>query len=226
MTNAMPDRPDEPQDARATITTQGEATVRVAPDEADVWITLSAVAAAPSVALADVTDRSEGLVALLDELGVATKDRSIGGVSIQEEVEHTQQGRRSLGHRATARASIRATDATLIGRLIADAAERVQAQVSGPHWQVSLGNPARLEAAHGASADAKRKAEAFAEGLGVRLGGVLRVVENAENHRVLRQGARRTALRAAAGQEAVVPIEAGEHDVTSSVEVSFALDLP
>src|SRR5690348_15110100 len=58
-----------------TVTVRGDAIVRADPDEALVWITLSALQDAPGPALADVSDRSDALIVLLDELGVARPDR-------------------------------------------------------------------------------------------------------------------------------------------------------
>jgi uncharacterized protein YggE len=65
----------------ATVTVTGEAVIRAEPDEAVLWITLSALETAPGAALADVARRSEALVALLDELQVADADRSTSGIT-------------------------------------------------------------------------------------------------------------------------------------------------
>jgi uncharacterized protein len=210
-------------DGTATVCAVGAAVVRVAPDQADLSIVLSALAPVSGEALADVTRRSEELGVILDELSVTRSDRSIGVVSVAEEFEHSQAGRRSVGYRASGRALVRSGDAELIGRLITGATERIQAQIDGPRWQVSASNPARLQAAREASGDARRKAEAFAEGLGARLGRVLRVLESADAPQAIRRLATRSS-RAPAGREPGVPIEAGEHDVVSTVEVTFALE--
>jgi uncharacterized protein YggE len=85
-----------------TVTVRGDAAIRTEPDEAFVWITLAATEAAPGPALADVARRSEFLVALLDELAIPREDRFTTGITVQEDFDHTEQGRRSLGHRAAA----------------------------------------------------------------------------------------------------------------------------
>jgi uncharacterized protein YggE len=71
----------------ATITVRGEAAVRTEPDEGVLWITLSAFEESPGQALGDVATRSEALVALLDELGVAEADRSTAGVSVRQDFD-------------------------------------------------------------------------------------------------------------------------------------------
>jgi uncharacterized protein YggE len=54
----------------ATIQVRGHATVRAEPDQAMLWITLTARADAPGPALADVSSRSRTLGAMLDQLRI------------------------------------------------------------------------------------------------------------------------------------------------------------
>ena len=44
--------------------------------------------------------------------------------------------------------------------------------MAGPRWWIAPDNPARVEACRQAAAEAKRKAEAYADALGLRLGAV------------------------------------------------------
>jgi uncharacterized protein len=205
-----------------TVTVRGDALIRSEPDEAVLSITLSALEAGPGAALSDVSARSNALVALLEDAGVAKADRSTTGVTVAEEFDHTEEGRRSLGHRASSRVSVRLSDPQLIGRLITQATEDLAAQVNGPHWLISLDNPARLEAARQAAADAKRKAQAYAEGIGAKIG---RPVELSEpNTHVVQRHARGVALSARASIEPM-PVESGEHEVGASIQATFTLEL-
>ena len=203
----------------ATVTVRGEATVRTEPDEALLWVTLSALGAEPGAALADVTARSGKLVLLLDELGVAAADRSTSGVSVREEFDHTKDGRRSVGHRAAAVTAIRLTDPGLIGQLISRAAADLAAQVAGPQWQIAPDNPARLEAARQAAADGQRLAQAYAEGVGARLGQLMELSEPEDHGMPIRA---RAAMKQSAGEP--LPVQTGEQEVTAVVRVTFALE--
>jgi hypothetical protein len=205
----------------ATVTVRGEATVRTEPDEALLWVTLSALDAEPGAALADITARSRELVRLLDELGVVAADRSTSGVSVREEFDHTKDGRRSLGHRAAAVTAVRRTDPELIGRLISRAAADLGAQVAGPQWQIAPDNPARLEAARQAAADGQRRAQAYAEGVGARLGQLMELSEPEDQRMPV--AARRAMSQPAGGEP--IPVQAGEQEVAASVRVTFALEL-
>jgi uncharacterized protein len=203
-----------------TVTVRGVGLIRAEPDEAVLWITLSALKDGPGAALADVSTRASSLVALLDEAGVSKADRSTSGITVVEEFDHTKEGRHSLGHRATSGMSVRLTDPDLIGRVIAQATEDLGARIDGPRWVISLDNPVRLEAASEAAADARRKAEAYAKGVGATLGQLIRLSESGE-----RDAERHIALAASAGSRQPIPVEPGEHDVTSSIWATFTLDL-
>jgi uncharacterized protein len=215
----MPPAPIDPDATTPTVTVRGDAIIRAEPDEAMLWITLSALADAPGSALSDVSRRSDSLVSLLDRLGVVRADRSTTGVTVYEDFDHTRSGRRSLGHRAISRVSVRVADPDLIGRLIAQATEDLDARIDGPRWQIAPDNPVRLEAARQAAVDGQRKAQAYAEGVGARLGRLIQLTE--PDHPVAIRAA--SALKPMAAEP--MPIEPGEHEVTASIHATFALDL-
>lgn len=204
----------------STVTVVGEAALRTEPDEAFVWITLSAVDESPGSALEDVANRSQALAALLDELSIARELRSTTGITVAEEFDHTSRGRRSLGHRAIASLSVRLTDTDVIGRVVMRATGELDARISGPRWRVSPGNPVWLEVATRASANAKAKAAAYAAGVDARLGRLMALSE--PEHRLGRGMIQPLAARAAAGQD--MDIEAGEQEVTASIQATFALE--
>ncbi|HZT83920.1 MAG TPA: SIMPL domain-containing protein [Gaiellaceae bacterium] len=214
----MPPQADDADPAAPTVTVRGDALLRTEPDEALLWITLSALADAPGPALSDVSARSGRLLELLDEVGVGEAERSTTGATVYEDFDHTKAGRRSLGHRAVSRVSVRLNDPAPIGELIARATSDLAARIEGPQWLISLDNPARLEAARRAAADARRKAQAFAEGVGARLGSLIRLSEPGDRHVAFATG-----LRAAPREP--MPVEPGEHEVAASVEATFALEL-
>jgi len=216
----VPPDASDPNATTPTVTVRGDAVIRAEPDEATLWITLSSLEDAPGPALADVSARSNTLVALLNELGVAEADRSTTGITVYEDFDHTQSGRQLLGHRAISRVSVRLTDPDLMGRLIAQATEDLAARVDGPRWQIAPDNHARLQAARKAAADGQRKAEAYAEGVGAKLGRLIRLSETDD---------RFVAVRARGGPRAMaaepMPVEPGEHEVTASIEITFVLEL-
>jgi hypothetical protein len=211
--------PDPGVDATPTVSVVGEAVLHAEPDEAMVVVTLSALDPRPGPALEDVAYRGDALLVLLDELGIAPSDRSTTGVSVHEDFDHTSEGRRSLGHRAVCAVAVRLTELELIGRLITRATTELDARVDGPSWQIAPQNPVRLEAARQAAADGQRKAQAYAEGVGARLGALVRLAEP-ESERLSRRSGKIQPLSASAGG---MPIEPGEQEITAAIEITFVL---
>lgn len=203
-----------------TVTVRGYASIRSEPDEAVVWITLSALDEAPGTALTDVSARTAALVTLLDEVGVAKADRSTTGITVSEEFDHTaEKGRRSLGHRATSRIRMRLSDPETIGQLIMETTGNLAARIDGPQWLISLDNPVRLEAARRAAADANRKAQAYAEGVGAKLGQLVRLSEPGVHSETPIHMS-----RAAVSLSGSIPVEQGEHEIGASIEATFMLE--
>jgi uncharacterized protein len=203
----------------ATLTVVGRAQVSVPPDEASVAITVEAVRPGANDALADVAERARRVVALLDDLDVGPASRTTTGVMVSEAGEHVDGTWQHRGYRASERLTVRLDDAAKVGQLLGEAVERAEAQVDGPWWRVSLTNPGRAEALGAAADDARTRAEALAEGLGMRLGALVEAVES---------GAITPEPRLAPGVRALaaadVPVEAGEATVDASVSVKFQLE--
>jgi uncharacterized protein len=209
---------DDPRSGDAVVSVVGEASLRAEPDEAVMLVTLTALEAAPGPALADVAGRSQALAALLDDLGVPPVDRSTSGVTVREEFDHTNEGRRSLGHRAASTTAVRLTDVELIGRLVTRATTELGGAIEGPDWRIARDNPIRLEVARQAAADGRRRAQAYAEGVGAQLGALVGLAERGTQPGLRRAGG----LRAMAAAPELM-IEAGEQEVTATIEVTFAL---
>ena len=210
-------------DSTPTVTVVGEAVLRTEPDEALVIVSLTARNDDPGLALRDVANRSQALTSLLDELQIASSDRSTTGVSVQEEFDHTQEGRRSLGHRAETAVAVRLTDLDAIGRLMTRVTTELAARVDGPRWQIAATNPIRLEAAREAATDGKRKAQAYAKGVGAQLGALIRLAEPGTAMGSGNGGHMFTPM--AASSRGDMPIETGEQEIAATIEVTFALSV-
>ena len=210
----------------ATVTVRGHAVVPGTPDQARLALELKSLESTPQAALAHVAERSEELERILDELEIAQKSRSTSGISVHEEREY--EGRRYVhrGYTASNQISIKLDDEALVGKLMREATNRSQARVSGPWWQVALDNPARAEACRQAAADARRKAEAYVNALGARLGAVASVAEpglgrfepNYDRSDMMASSDRM------ADSDQPVEVHAGDLDISAMVEVVFWIE--
>lgn len=212
--------PGERSENLPTVRALGESALRIEPDEAFVWLTLTSLNPSAGEALTDVGGRSGAMAALLDELGIAAEDRSTTGITVTEEFDHTSEGRRSLGQRAAATTVVRVSDSGLIGRIIMRATTELDARIQGPSWRVSPHHQVWMEAARQAAAQARRKAEAYARGVDAELGPLISISEPDEPRfqgRLMPLAAR----AASAGPE--LQVDAGDQEVTASVWVEFEL---
>ena len=189
------------------------------PDEGIWMIELSSLDATPDAALVEVGVRSEQLDRLLDELEVPRDKRSTTGVTVQEEFDYTEGKQTHRGYRAQNLVTVRLEQATVAGRLIQESIARAKANVRGPTWWIAPDNPARVEACRRAAAEAKRKADAYASALGLRLGPVVEVREPATPGELPRPGVMRTMAASS-----TVEVDPGELNVGAQVEVTFRLD--
>jgi len=209
--------------AEATVTARGDAVAPGRPDEGIWTLEVTAVKDTPDAALADVGTRSQALEKLLDELGIKEK-RSTTGVTVREELEWAEDKQVHRGFRASNVLTVRLADATVAGSLIQEAIARAAAVVSGPVWWIAPDNPARIEACRAAAAEAKRKAQAYAEALGLRLGTVAEIKEPPMGMGPMpRMRAPAFAMTAAANMTPI-DVDPGELDVHAQVEVSFFLE--
>ena len=193
------------------------------PDEALVALEVSIVRPRPEEAFEDVAHRSGMVERLLDELAIEPALRSTSGIAIGEAREY-EDGRSVLrGYSATNRIAVRLRDADAVAVLLRDAVGRAEADVSGPSWLVAHDNPARAGACRAAAIDARRRAEAFADGLGMRVGSIVAAQEpgtRAAEHRHEIAGY----SHMLAEQGPVIPVSPGEHEVYATIEVTFALE--
>ena len=207
----------------AAVSVRGTGQARTSPDEASVTLTLEAVEPTASAALDKVAEKTEAALELADELGIEPASRVTSGASVAEHGEHDREGRwQHRGYRAWSQLVVRVRDGAVVGELLAGAVDR-GARVDGPAWTIAPDNPARLDACREAALDARRRAEAYAEALGARLGAIVAVRDpgtgppQPPSPRLMRMAV------ADAGAESL-PVEAGEQVVTTVVEVEFQLE--
>jgi uncharacterized protein len=206
---------DEPT---PTVTALGEAVASARPDEGIWTIEVSELRSTPDAALQQVTGRTTELDRLLDELAVPGEKRSTSGVNVREEFDYDHDGRRiHRGYRASNVLTVRVSDPAVSGDLIAGAIERAEASVGGPAWFIAPDNPARIDACRRAAVAARRKAEAYAEALGLRAGVVIAIRDSTSSHGPV-------ARAFAAAEVAAIHVDPGEIEVSAVVEVTFALE--
>jgi uncharacterized protein YggE len=203
-----------------TITVRGRGFAPARPTEVVVSFESAAVRPTAAEAFAEAGKRHAALDALCDELGVEEARRTTTNTSVHEFREQMED---PVSWRASYSTVVHVQDAELAGRLVREAVERVEARVAGgPWWRVGADDPARLEACRLAAVDAERRATAYADGLGLARGKVVRAVE-AGAADLGREGRASLSFSAIDGEPELRP---GTAEVSAAVDVAFELEAP
>jgi uncharacterized protein YggE len=156
----------------ATVTVRGSALAAVTPDRAELSLALTHLAADAAGALDEVAARSQRLEEILSGHGFAHTDWATDGVTVAEEFQWKNDTNVLVGHRATTGLTVTIRSSELVGPVIRDAVTITGASVRNLVWRVDADNPARKALLAAAARDAKVRASAYVEALGLRLGEV------------------------------------------------------
>jgi uncharacterized protein YggE len=215
-----------------TVNVRASATVDAVPDEARVHFDLSASERSADAALDAIRERIGHIDAVLDEVGVDPSDRT-STVQVGEQGERSGGKWLSKGYEAFAGVSAVVRDPEVVGLLVRETVARAGPEVRGPYWRVSPDHPARLEACRKAAADARAKAQAYADALGVTLGEIIRVAEPGSRtieapiaQPLTPQPVAAAGLMRSGSAETKPPIDLspGRQEVHAAVEVIFELE--
>jgi|SRR5581483_2064776 len=206
----------------ATITVRGSAAAPARPDAADVTLSLTALDVSADEALSDVAMRAIELRKVFEDLEIPEGDRVTTGASVREEREYRSGTYVHRGYRASMSIVVHLKDAEVIGKLLQRAIAEADAVVSGPRWWVAGDNGAHTEARKAAIADARRRADAYAEALGVRVGAVVDVTEPGLKLTVSHAEVADRLYSASAEPE--LEVEAGDVDLRASIDVVYRIE--
>ena len=197
------------------VTVGGEATIAVAPDTAIIRIGVTSQGKNAREASEANARQITAVLAAIKASGIDDRDIQTSRLSLQPQYDPNKSGTARLtGFQVTNQLTVRIHD---IGKLpdILDRAIAAGAnEMSGIEFAVSQQSRLLDQARAEAVADARRKAELYAQAAGAKLGGVLQIAdESAPAPRPLVQ-----AMRAGA-----VPVAPGEQMLRVAVTVSYEL---
>jgi uncharacterized protein len=206
-----------------SIVTQGEATLKRAPDRA--WLTVSTETRDTSAAEARRrnADAMTGVQAALKGAGLAPDALRTTGFSISPEFDYND-GRSILrGYVVRNQIEVRVDDLDGLPRVLdaVNVSKNVALSIDGPRFDLKNEQAARNDALRAAVEDALGRAKALAAGGSLSLGPILRL----EEHNI---GPRPPqpmpyAMRAAAAQEVATPVTPGEIEVRALVTLTIAI---
>src|SRR5437879_919465 len=203
------------------IVTQGTGEVRVMPDRAIVRFGVQLDAADARTAQGRVSEAMQGVIQALRRLNIPENrigTERLGLSPVYEQPPPGREGRpRLAGYRAANVVRVELDDLARLGPVIDAAVGAGANEVQGIQFAVASEAPYRTQALRKASAEARTKAQAIAEALGVHLGTLLEASEG---------GVEVTPPPSVffyRGANAGTPIQPGEMTVRATVTVHYAI---
>ena len=207
-----------------SVIVRGTAAASVTPDFAELTLEVFERASDAAAALDGAAARSQQLSQALDAHGIAAGDRATAGVGVNEEYEYRDNRNVLVGHRATTAVTVTVRSTDLVGRIVRDAVGEAGAAVRNLVWKVERTNPARAELLSAAARDARLRAGAYAEALGLRLGEVELISETPiAPEPVMMRGAMMAMDAAPMAKGGEMAVSEGLVELTADVHVRFAL---
>ena len=201
----------------AMISVTGEATVAVAPDQAQIEGGVSSDArTAREASEANNAAMGKVLVAL-KAAGVAEKDFQTSRLSLQPQYAPNRSGPSPItGYRASNHVTIRVRDVSKVAAVIDTLVGAGANEIGGINFMVSEASKLLDGARAEAIADARRKAEIYAKAAGVALGAPIEISEGGGM-------APMPFRKMSVAMTAAAPVAQGEETLQVSVKVSWAI---
>ncbi len=205
-----------------TINVNGSGVVSAAPDVADMRLGVETVADNAEDAIADNTERMNQVIEAVKALGVEETDIQTVDYNMWVEDIRNDEGlpTNEMRYHVVNQIRVHLRDLSQAGTLLEDALAAGANTVSGISFSVEDATALQAEARTQAIANAREKAEALAEGLGVEVGAVRQVSEYSSTPRPEPMAARMEGL----GGGGNVPVSGGSLQVNVEVQVVFDIE--
>ncbi len=203
-----------------TINVNGSGMASAAPDIVDVRLGVETIDSDAGEAIAASTERMNAVLAAIEALGVEAKDIQTVNYNMWVEQVRDPEGMPTdtLRYHVVNELSVRLRDISKTGQLLEDALEAGANTVQGIAFGIEDTEALMQEAREEAIVNARAKAEALAEGLGVSVGKVHQVMEFSSTSQPAPM-ARMAYEGTGGGGE--VPVSGGTLNVQVEVQVVF-----
>ena len=200
---------------RRTISVSGQGEVAITPDMATITLGVESSGSDLAAAQGDNATRTQAAIDQLKGQGIDPKDLQTTGYNVQPQYDKEQK---LTGYRVVNSLRVTVRDLSKLGAMI-DAAVAVGAnRVAGISFDLSNKDEALKNARQAAVADARQKAEQYAQLTNTTLGGVLTISEGGATPVYRTTQAAPAALPAGS-----TPIEAGEGSIAITVNIVYEI---
>lgn len=211
--------------APATLAVYGEGTVQVDPDRARVRLGVEREAPLARDAQTQTNSIANEILAAMEELGISPEDIQTSRLSLYPVYDNRPDRPRGepevTGYRAANTVTVTLDDLGRIGSVVDAAIAAGANRVEGVQFELRDHTAARGRALAAAVEDARAKARAIADALGVGLGPIVETVEQGVSSPPIPFMAR---TEAAMAQDVSTPVSAGRVEVQASLTIRYAIE--
>lgn len=160
--------PDAPH-----VVVSGEGSVSAAPDQVRIKLSVEARSPQPAQAKATVDRAVNGFLDVLKRHGVATDDVQASALSLTEDFEYDERGRRTpQGHLATRSVDVRLRRVDGFNAVLDEGLAAGMTRIDGISFESGRADALRMQARSQAATQSRERAEELARAYGARLGPV------------------------------------------------------
>lgn len=208
-----------------TITVSGQGRVSARPDVAVVRIGVETEADTATAALDENSVRMSGVISATLDAGVSREEIQTEGLSLRPIYQRPDPGPEGeegmpelVGYRASNIVAVTVRDLDELGMLLDAAVEAGGNTIQGIRFEISDNEELRSAAREAAMNEAIAKAEQLTDLAGAELGDVLTIEE------IGGDAPSPVRLEAEAAQDAAVPIEPGQQEISVSLRVTWRIE--
>ncbi len=208
---------------RDTITIDGEGKVSGTPTLAEVSLGLYSEGMDVPVVQDDNNKKVNAIIAAMKALGITEADLQTSQYNISPKYDYTDGQQRVIGYTVSQSVTVKVRDLTKVGTVLARAGEAGANQVNGLNFTIDDPTQIQQEARKEALEDARMKAKALADAMGVRLVKVVTFSESSGTPGPIPLAYRAFDKEMLASQVAPPDVQPGQLDVTSRISVTFEI---
>ena len=207
-----------------SIHVNGVGKVSVAPDKADLTLSVEVQAKTAEAARNQAANAMEALIKAVKSAGVADKDIQTRSVSLYPTYSQDTNNK-IIGYQLTNQVSVIIRDINKASDIIDTAVKAGgnSTRVQGVGFSIENPDSALAEAREKAFANARMKAQQYAKLADVALDAPLHITEDKDASPVPVAYGEIRAMKAAMAEGASTPVQAGEQEVTVTVDVVFGI---
>ncbi|WP_292291309.1 SIMPL domain-containing protein [Marivita sp.] len=207
-------------DSAGKITVSGEGVVYAVPDMAVINMGASSEADTARAAMDQTSETTAAILDRLTEAGIAARDVQTSDLSLSPIwTDRSASGDRPRidGYQASNRVTVRVRDLDSLGPVLDAVLTEGANQFDGLQFTLSDPEPLMNEARRKAVADARARAELFAEAAGVQLGALLSLSEAGA------RAPRPEMMSMARASDGAVPVARGETELRAGVTLVYEI---